>query len=80
MLKLAATPATKNDTVPLGSLGYLHVVATTGPIAHKIREVEKAFWGSEGGIIGVRWLLQWNSRRRKAASPLVIFLCRLPQR
>ena len=35
MLKLATTRATRNDTVPLGSLGYLHVVATTGPIAHK---------------------------------------------
>ena len=43
---------------------------------HKIREVERAFGGKGGGVIGVRWLLHYSRRRGKAASSLVVFLKR----
>ena len=36
-------------------------------------EVERAFDGKGGAVIGVRWLLNFNSRRGKAASSLVVF-------
>jgi len=52
----------------------VHGIACTGPFTHKVQEVERAFRGKGGGVIGVRWLLQWNRRRGKTASSMVVFL------
>ena len=41
---------------------------------HKIREVERAFWGKGGGVIRVRWLPSYERRKGKAASSMVVFL------
>ena len=54
----------------------LHGVARLGPMAAKIREVERAFRKKGGGVIGCRWLLQWNRRKRKTSSSMVVFLWR----
>ena len=54
----------------------VHGVECQGPMARKIPEVERAFRGKGGGVIGVRWLLQWNRRRGKATSSLVVYLKR----
>ena len=40
----------------------------------KIREVERAFGGKGGGVIGVRWLLSYERRKGKTASSMVVFL------
>ena len=83
-------PTTKNSEVvpptakdnkdtgqPHGHLArsyVVHGVATTGPMLPKIREVEIAFWGKAGVVIGVRWLLRYERRKGKAASSMVVFL------
>ena len=42
--------------------------------AYKIQEVERAFRGKGGGVIGVRWLLHWSKRKGKTTSSLVVDL------
>ena len=49
-------------------------VACAGPFAYKIQEVERAFRGKGGGVIGVRWLLYWSKRKGKTTSSLVVYL------
>ena len=64
----AATPAAKvpTNTNPASAhcarAFVVHGVACSGPLTHKIREVERAFGGKGERVIGVRWLLQWNRR------------------
>ena len=76
----AVTPTAKDNkgnNQPHGHLarGYVvHGVAISGPMLPKIREVERAFWGKGGGVIGVRWLLSYERRKGKAASSMVVFL------
>ena len=81
MKKREAVPPTAKDNKdsgqPHGHLarGYVvHGVATTGPMLPKIQEVERAFWGKGGGVIGVRGLLSYERRKGKAASSMVVFL------
>ena len=52
----------------------VHGVACAGPFAYKIQEVERAFRGKGGGVIGVRWLLHWSKRKGKTTSSLVVYL------
>ena len=54
----------------------MHGVACLGPMTVTIREVERAFGKKRGGVIGCRWLLQWNRRKGKTSSSIVIFLRR----
>ena len=54
----------------------LHGVACLGPMAAKIREGERAFGKKGGGVIGCRWLLQWNRIKGKTSSSMVVFLRR----
>ena len=50
--------------------GYMvHGVAPTGPMLPKIQQVERAFWGKGGGVIGVRWLLSYERRKVKLPVP-----------
>ena len=63
-------------TAPTSRAFVVHGVACIGPMTHKIREVERAFGGQGGGVIGVRWLLHYSRRRGMAASSLVVFLKR----
>ena len=79
--KIEAVPLTAKDnngtSQPHGHLarGYVvHGVPTSGPMLPKIREVERAFWGKGGGVIGVIWLLSYERRKGKAASSMVVFL------
>ena len=51
-------------------------MACMGPMTHKIWDVERGFGGKGGGVIVVRWLFHYNSRREKVASLLVVFLKR----
>ena len=79
---LAVTPTAKDpiNSTPTSAhcarAFVVHSVACSGPLTHKIREVERAFGGKGGGVIGVRWLLQWNRRRGKTASSIVVDLKR----
>ena len=52
----------------------VHGVACAEPFAYKIQEVERAFRGKGGGVIGVRWLLHWSKRKGKTTSSLVVYL------
>ena len=63
-------------TAPTSRAFVVHGVACIGPMTHKIREVERAFGGKGGGVIGVRWLLHYSRRRGKTASSLVVFFKR----
>ena len=62
----AATPAAKDPIntilvfVHCARAFVVHGVMCSGPLTHKIRQVERAFGGKGGGVIEVRWLLQWN--------------------
>ena len=74
----AATPTAKDpiNTPPSAHCArafVVHGVACSGPLTHKMREVERAFGGKGRGVIGVRWLLQWNRIKRKTASSLVVY-------
>ena len=77
--EMAVPPTAKNmdkgkDTGSVARAFVIHGMACTGPMVHKIREVERAFGGRGGGVIGVRWLLQWSRQVGKTASSLVVFL------
>ena len=82
--EVAADPPSAKDqnkdtgaaTAPTSRAFVVHGVACIGPITHKIQEVERAFGGKGGGVIGVRWLLHYSRRRGMAASSLVVFLKR----
>ena len=82
--KVTADPPSAKDQnkgkgaaiAPTSRAFVVHGVACIGPMAHKIREVERVFGGKGGGVIGVRWLLRYSRRRGKAASSLVVFLKR----
>ena len=82
--KVTADPASAKDQnkdkgaaiVPTSRAFVVHGMACIGPMTHKIREVERAFRGKGGGVIGVRWLLHYSRRRGKTASSLVVFLKR----
>ena len=63
-------------TAPTSRAFVVHGMACIGPMTHKIREVERAFGGKGGGVIGVRWLQHYSRRRGKTASSLVVFLKR----
>ena len=55
--------------------GYVvHKVAMTGPMLPIICEIERAFWGKGGGVIGVRWLLSYERSKGKAAGSMIVFL------
>ena len=54
----------------------MYGVACHGPWQQKIQEVERAFGRKEGGVIGVRWLLGIDRKRRKTFSSLVVFFKR----
>ena len=76
----AVPPTDKENKVTGQSHGHLvrgyvvHGVAITGPMLSKIREVERTFWGNGAGVFGVKWLLNYDRRKGKAASSMVIFL------
>ena len=66
-LRLAASPSAKHPTnnTATGRTArafVVHGVACLGPMAAKIREVERAFGTQRGGVIGVRWLLKGSRR------------------
>ena len=56
----AVTPTAKDPinttstSVHCARAFVVHGVACSGPLTHKIREVERAFGGRGGGVIGVR--------------------------
>ena len=60
-------------TMPVGGRPVrafvVHRVACSGPWAHRSREMEKAFGCRGGGVIGMRWLLQWDRRRGRPLPP-----------
>ena len=64
-----ADPTNKKPagTTPVGDRPVrafvVHGVACSGPWAHRNREMEKSFGRRGGGVIGMRWLLQWGRRR-----------------
>ena len=69
MKKREAVPPTAKENKDTGqphrylARGYMvHEVAPTGPILPKIRQVERAFWGKGGRVIGARWLLSYERR------------------
>ena len=68
----AAAPAAIDQLLPLpvpsARAFVVHAVASPGPFAHKIQEVERAFRGKGGRVIGVRWLLHWSKRKEKTTS------------
>ena len=78
----AATPTAKDPintsaSVHCARAFVVHGFVCSGPLRHKIREVDRAFGGKGGGVIGVRWLLQWNRRKGKTASSIVVYLKRV---
>ena len=74
----AALPAAKDQPLPVPVLAarafVVHGVACAGPFAYTVQEVESAFRGKGGGVIGVRWLLHWSKRKGKTTSSLVVYL------
>ena len=60
--------------VPTASAFVVHGVAYIGPFPYKRKEVERAFRGKGGGVIGVRLLLHWSKRKEKTTSSLVVYL------
>ena len=77
-----ADPATKKPTgtTPVGDRPVrafvVHVVACSGPWAHRSREMEKAFGRRGGSVIGMRWLLQRDRRWGRSSTSMVVYLRR----
>ena len=79
-------PATKKPTgtTPVGDRPVrtfvVHGVACSGPWVHRSREMEKAFGRRGGGVVGMRWLLQWGRRRGRrrgrSFTSMVVYLRR----
>ena len=75
-----AGPTTKEPagTTPVGDRPVrafvVHGVACSGQWAHRSREIEKAFGCRGGGVIGMRWLLQWGRRRGRSFTSMVVYL------
>ena len=73
-----AGPMTKKPTgtTPVGDhpvrAFVVHGVACSGPWAHRSRDMEKAFGRRGGGVIGMRWLLQWGRRRGRSFTSMVV--------
>ena len=78
-----AGPTTEKPagTTPVGDRPVrafvVHGVACSGPWAYRSREMEKAFGRKGGGVIWMRWLLQWSRRRDRSFTSMVVYLRRV---